>query len=108
MFDLYPDILTVVSPVGDTADASGDYSPWRPDEMEYALCRAIRNASAQSVRLAGGTEYRFSYVVYMPAGTPPLKLGTQVGVYAREGNVRIVRGRVADFVSGPLGCKLWL
>lgn len=108
MFDLYPDILTVVSPGGDSADASGDYSCGQPGEAEYALCRAVRNASAQSVRLTGGTEYRFSYVVYMPIGTAPLKLGTQVGVYSREGNVRIARGRVADFVSGPLGCKLWL
>lgn len=108
MFDLYPNILTVVASGDAAADASGDYTGGEFRETEYAMCRAVRNGSGQMVRLSGGTEYRFSYVVYMPAGIAPLKPGTPVRVYAREENDLLARGRVADFVSGPLGCKLWL
>ena len=87
---------------GDPAD------PAPVQETEYAICRAVRNGSGQVVRLQGGTEYRFSYVLYLPAGTPALKLGTPVRVYSRQGNERVASGCVADFVSGPLGCKLWI
>ena len=55
-----------------------------------------------------GNIWRFSYVLYLPAGTPALKLGTPVRVYSRQGNERVASGCVADFVSGPLGCKLWI
>lgn len=70
MFDLYPDILTVIPPGDATTDPSGDYDPAPAQETEYAICRAVRNGSGQVVRLQGGTEYRFSYVLYLPAGTP--------------------------------------
>lgn len=108
MFDLYPNILKVILADRRPADASGDYPVSELRQSEYALCRAVRNASAQSVRLSAGMEYRFSYVVYMPAGTAPLKLGTPVRIYAGDDGELIAQGRVADFVSGPLGCKLWL
>ena len=108
MFDLYPDILTVIPPRDATTDPSGDYDPAPAQETEYAICRAVRNGSGQVVRLQGGTEYRFSYVLYLPAGTPALKLGTPVRVYSRQGNERVASGCGADFVSGPRGCKLWI
>ena len=108
MFDLYPDILAVVPSGGATADASGDYPGAQGSETEYAICRAVRNGSGQAVKLPGGTEYRFNHVVYLPVGTPPLKLGTPVRVYSRQGNELLARGCVADFAAGPLGCKLWI
>lgn len=45
MFDLYPDILTVIPPRDATTDPSGDYDPAPAQETEYAICRAVRNGS---------------------------------------------------------------
>ena len=108
MFDLYPDILVRLSPGGGEPDDRGDYPVAEPEEMEHGICRAIRNGSGQIVTLESGQEYRFNYVVYLPAGTAPLKWGTGVRVYARDTGERIAQGQVKDFVSGPLGCKMWI
>lgn len=108
MFDLYPNILMVI-PAGNTgADADGDYAAEGSAATEHSICRAVRNGSGQIVRLSSGIEYRFSYVVYMPAGTETLRLGTPVKVYSQDGEELLAGGQVMDFVSSPLGCKLWI
>ena len=108
MFDLYPNILMVV-PAGNTgADADGDYAAEGSAATEHSICRVVRNGSGQIVRLSSGIEYRFSCVVYMPAGTETLRLGAPVKVYSQDGEELLACGQVMDFVSSPLGCKLWI
>ncbi len=67
MFDLYPDILTVIPPGDATTDPSGDYDPAPVQETEYAICRAVRNGSGQVVRLQGGDGVSFQLCA-VPSG----------------------------------------
>lgn len=108
MFDLYPNIL-MLDPAGSAgADTDGDYAADPSGAVEHSICRAVRNGSGQIVRLSAGTDYTFSYVIYMPAGTSLVKPGTTVKVYSQDGEELLACGQVKDFVSNPLGCKLWI
>lgn len=104
MFDLYHNVLEVM----DIEQENGNNESSLPSYSEYCICRAVRNGSGQHIVLSSGEDYRYSYVVYMPAGTPAIKDGTPIKILDGADGFLLTTGRARCFISSPIGCKMWI
>lgn len=104
MFDLYHNVLEVM----DIEQDNGNNESSLPSYSEYCICRAVRNGSGQHIVLSSGEDYRYSYVVYMPAGTPAIKDGTPIKILDGADGFLLATGRARCFISSPIGCKMWI
>lgn len=105
MFDLYHNVLEVMDIENNTDDKDATAAP---TYSEHCICRAVRNGSGQHIVLSSGEDYRYSYVIYMPAGTPAIKDGTPVKVLDGADGFLLTTGRARCFISSAIGCKMWI
>lgn len=101
----YPHVLTATVMAPATRDDAGNYVPGAATNLD-ATCRAEPNSGGRYVVVADGTQVFFSWMVYLPKGSPAIPEGSHV-VITQDGN-SIGSGKVLRFSAGQLNCRIWL
>lgn len=103
MVKQYPYILEkkVISE-GGYNDETGMYEEETVKWVKVSNCRDDAESSGGKIQTTDGETYSYSYTVYMPLGTEPIKEGTEIRIQGR------VTGQVKKFYKGQLHSILWV
>ena len=108
MIDIRPHTLVVHSDGGGHYDANGDWIPGGVTVSAPVACRYEDNGAAKTIRLDDGTDFRYSYTVYLDndPGTDYRK-GQTVELVDERGESK-GRFEVLGFQRRQLHSVLWV
>ncbi|MEN0095898.1 MAG: hypothetical protein AAGB30_10985 [Pedobacter sp.] len=108
MIRQYPDIIFYPSYEGESEydQASGTWVTSGGPGTSSIGCRAELNSKGEMVLSNDGTELAYTFIVYLPAGSPGFEFGQEVYVVDQSGSK--FTGTVKLFKRGQLNARLWL
>ncbi len=106
----YPHYLFVTNPSDNaTQDENGEWVTPVSANVLIGACREETNGRGSQINATDGTQYVFQSLIQLPAGTPPVKVGTPVIVTNDAAGLDVrISGKCMKFDVGQLHCRLWV
>lgn len=104
-----PHRMHVVSRGGGSYDANGDWTESAEKIGKACIpCRYEPNGRAQTIRLQDGTEYKYTYTVYLDVCPKnAVEYGDIIELFSQD-RKSIGRYEVKGFHRGQLDMKIWV
>lgn len=107
MIDIRPHTIVLHSDGEGHYDASGDWIAGGSVASEPVPCRYEDNGKAETIRLDDGSDYRYTYVVYLDVDCPDYRKGQTVELFGGRGG-SLGRFTVQGFHRRQLHSVLWV
>ena len=107
MVEFRPHRLRIRSTTGHRDNATGDWIADTESWSDPIPCRYVANGTGQQIKLADGTFYALSYVVYLDPADRIYRHGDMVRLYDKAGNLQSEQPITRPH-KGQLDTKLWL